>query len=1437
MPELYLQRSNASLMVSLGEYSDTIPFADVAIHEQTWQHIYDDAADYGNKLFAKTFRRDDLRNMLTGMSSNERLVLVADDPLVAAIPWEYLRDMQDKLLAGHLNLVRGLPESQLRDAFTLTDPLEIVAIPVSPVDEERVLNVEREWRNLVETVTKSHRTLTAKRVRPPSLSQMERTLSRRGTTIVHFIGHSTTYNGKGLLAFEDARAHSQLIDAADFADALDDRVFLVVLNSCLSAVVAKTEFGNIAQSLVNRGIPYALGMQFVLAEDAALTLSQALYDFLLQGRDVEEAVRRIRRTLENTTTLHNPNWAAGIPVLYTSLHRPAAPLNLRIGQASIQPDPELLQQSCDLAALPLATHFQGRKKEMSEVFDALLSPQAQGFVLLHGLGGIGKTALARAVAEHLCWYYQDRALAVSFETFVATDAQRRTSVNQQFADRFYNQLAHFYGLNPASYNTTADLQRAILQRRMHLRSLLILDNVETLIDAQKEDNPAAKAFAAFISRLKEGDGAVLLTSRSVPPPDWGDRKIINVSSLADDAGGSLFLALLSPDRRAAALPAMHRELSRRVKGHPLSIRLLAGRFAEATVDLETFLKDTDAELKAAEQATPTSLEDPERHETLYACLDYSIRRLTPEQRRILDAVSLFQTPFLPEFAAFLLDDADQTLLQLQHLLRLGLLEFGTRSRTIQDRELELLEMHSMVRWYIRYYLHEPDPAVQERYGEVYRRLARQVYEEQGIDSRFWYLLRQSLTDCEAALNYLPPAGRGSLAYFLARSYDRLGQPKRALELYELTLEIYQDLGNAHAVAVSQTAMAELLSQQGKPQEALVLYKKSFAILQELGDVREVAVTQTAMADLLKRQGKPQEALALYEQALTSGKLSDVRVVAGTQTAMADLLSQQGKPQEALALYEQSLSISQELGDVHEVAATQQAMGIVLSEQGKLQEALALYEQALSASQKLGDVRAVAATQRAMGFVLSEQGKSQEAVVLYEQALAVFRELGDVHGVAMTQSNLCQLLFLQEKPQPALKMAWEAYTALKEHRFMHDAEGMRQLLILIKKNLLEPAQFDAYWTEVIAEPQPDWLHIAKVHPLPEQPHLSVEELQRIGSYTINVLTDIPERRNEWREDIQWELQEAQRIGRPLDAELFAAVLALLDDQVPPPVGYHPYAALIALIQEQIVAGEKQPSSTYSEEVVQAVRDFLSAKNWNTTRQVVETRQEMLFQPEAERILEQNIAAYRAAGDAPTITHLERRLALLRTCKASGIEKAFANLQQAGTATLPFDFDLIPRSIRALLGSPQEKMNHIQYLATLAQETTDEDLKALINTVQMALVGGDPSQLGRNLQGLYRAAWETIAANVEAGRMGPHFFETIAKNTLAVLGPASSRRSEWRANAVEMRNQATMQGNRNLAALLDAVIGLLDAGGKPEGLGQALNGIYAKTWHAILQHLPT
>src|SRR6185312_14109795 len=106
---------------------------------------------------------------------------------------------------------------------------------------------------------------------------------------------------------------------------------------------------------------------------------------------------------------------------------------------------------------------------------------------------------------------------------------------------------------------------------------------------------------------------------------------------------------------------------------------------------------------------------------------------------------------------------------------------------------------------------------------------------------------------------------------------------------------------------------------------------------------------------------------------------------------------------------------------------------------------------------------------------------------------------------------------------------------------------------------------------------------------------------------------------------------------------------------------------------------------------------------------------------EGLFEQNIAQAKAEGEEGAANLLEQHLAILRTAKAMGIAETFEQLASLADDTqedeLSFDPELIPRSIAALLGGPQEKMAHAQYLMALANETTDEELKSLIQVLQL------------------------------------------------------------------------------------------------------------------------
>src|SRR6266699_596587 len=482
--------------------------------------------------------------------------------------------------------------------------------------------------------------------------------------------------------------------------------------------------------------------------------------------------------------------------------------------------------------------------------------------------------------------------------------------------------------------------------------------------------------------------------------------------------------------------------------------------------------------------------------------------------------------------------------------------------------------------------------------------------------------------------------------------------------------------------------------------------------------------------------------------------------------------------------------------------TQHAMADVLRQQGKPQEAVALYEQSLRTFQELEDPREVAMTQHTMANVLRQQSKPQEAMTLYEQSLRTSQELGDPREVAITQGNLCQLLLQQGEYDQALLIAWEAYRSLSRNHYTRDAQLMQRLLISIKGETLDPERFDMIWKQVISEPQPPWLRDVQASVPDEQDRLSAETLKFVSSNTIAVMTQMPEELAEWRGTIDEALNQAQITHLAYEVEFFTAILALLDGQVPTLPGEHPYADALHEIQE-----------------------------------VVEAQRAVLFRPEVEAFFEQTIAQAKVAGEQHTFEVLEQHLALLRDCKEIGIAEALEQLETAQEDDLPFDEELIPRSIAALLGGPQEKLAHAQYLTAQTTQATDDHLKALINTIQLALFSSDLSQLGRELQGVYRQAWEGIVIGVETGGVDPRLFDMITNNTLAVLGPTSNRRSEWRNDLVEMRNVASAQGARHLLTLFDAVIGLLDAGGNPRDLGEGLTGVYYKTWQNLVGQLPT
>jgi hypothetical protein len=158
--------------------------------------------------------------------------------------------------------------------------------------------------------------------------------------------------------------------------------------------------------------------------------------------------------------------------------------------------------------LPRRQAFFGRDEEMGRVLDAL-SPEERGWgVVIDGIGGIGKTALA-IEAAYRC---RDRGLFDAY-VFVSAKSNRLDPQGIQeltpaahTLETFLNETARALGQTGIAKMEEGQKASALLDHLRGTRALLIFDNLETLSKGEQE------TLANWLRRLP-GESKAILTSR------------------------------------------------------------------------------------------------------------------------------------------------------------------------------------------------------------------------------------------------------------------------------------------------------------------------------------------------------------------------------------------------------------------------------------------------------------------------------------------------------------------------------------------------------------------------------------------------------------------------------------------------------------------------------------------------------------------------------------------------------------------------------------------------------------------------------------------------------------------------------------------------------------------------------------------------------------
>jgi len=248
-----------------------------------------------------------------------RLRLHVRPPELSALPWEFIYDpSRDYLgLSSTTLLVRYLEAPQPIDRLAVTPPLRILGIVASPRGLPQ-LDVGREKRR-VEEATRGLRAegmVELSWLEGQTWRDLQRALRRGPWHILHFVGHGgfDPETEEGAIALSDEEGRKDLLRATALARLLDDHfpLRLAFLNSCEGARGSDRDaFSSTAATLVRRGVPAVVAMQYEITDEAAIEFSRDFYEAVADGLPVDAAMAEARAAVSIRSALE---W--GTPVLY-----------------------------------------------------------------------------------------------------------------------------------------------------------------------------------------------------------------------------------------------------------------------------------------------------------------------------------------------------------------------------------------------------------------------------------------------------------------------------------------------------------------------------------------------------------------------------------------------------------------------------------------------------------------------------------------------------------------------------------------------------------------------------------------------------------------------------------------------------------------------------------------------------------------------------------------------------------------------------------------------------------------------------------------------------------------------------------------------------------------------------------------------------------------
>jgi hypothetical protein len=487
-----------------------------ASQRQKSRERYDDLVRYGKRLYQDLF--GDGKALQRHIKRNEHLQgelkfilrLHNDASELWNIPWEYAHDGESFLFmeGGHriMRQPRTIVEQyQLPPPKPVALPLRILVIISDPLDASP-LNIDHEIRIIQDALRPAEEKgmVVLDIVEEGTLFNLDIMLNENAYHILHYTGHGAMTNEGSCLVMEDAQGHATPVFVDEFLPYLtpQESLQLVVLSGCQTGQVQETQaMSGIATGLLEL-VPAVVSMQFSILDTSAQIFAKMFYGAIAQGRTLDDALFLARKAMDKAQ--HRvADW--GVPSLYAH-HESVRLLNPKDTPPSPTKAPDY-----DLSALPATTIFSGRRNAL-RTLRHMLPDLNKKMVYLWGLGGMGKSALARRIIER-----PGRTNLITSALVLRADTTPPNEMLRQIAEWLGGYFPEVMTIMSNAQASPAQRIHAVGDIVQGKRFVLVIDHFDALLKQTPDrqwgiPNPA---LAQFFEQLAKADWSVLtiFTSR------------------------------------------------------------------------------------------------------------------------------------------------------------------------------------------------------------------------------------------------------------------------------------------------------------------------------------------------------------------------------------------------------------------------------------------------------------------------------------------------------------------------------------------------------------------------------------------------------------------------------------------------------------------------------------------------------------------------------------------------------------------------------------------------------------------------------------------------------------------------------------------------------------------------------------------------------------